>query len=72
MDDLVISGTVALAIVYAGLVLVLYGIFRVLSLFVQVFLAKNYLFFGALVIGIFVAFLAYVAAGLWLRKRGTT
>ena len=72
MNDLVISGTVSLAILYAGLVLVLYGIFRVLSLLVQAFLAKNYLFSGAIVAGIFVAFLVYVAIGLWLRKRGTT
>jgi len=72
MDNLVISGTVALAIFYAGLVLVLYGIFRVLSLLVQAFLAKNYLFSGAIVAGIFVAVLAYVAVGLWLRKRETT
>ena len=72
MDDLVISGTVALAVFYAGLVLVFYGIFRVLSLLVQAVLAKNYLFSGAIVAGIFVAVLVYVAVGLWLRKRGTT
>ena len=71
MDDLVISGTVAFAVFYAGLMLVLYGIFRVLSLLVQAFLAKNYLFSGAIVAGIFVAVLMYVAIGLWLRKRGT-
>jgi len=72
MDNLVISGTVALAIFYTGLVLVLYGIVRLLSLLVQAFLAKNYLFSGAIVAGIFVAVLAYVVVGLWLRKRETT
>jgi hypothetical protein len=72
MDDLVINGSVALAIFYTGLVLVVYGIFRVLVLVVQEFLAGNYLFSGAIVAGIFVAVLAYVAVGLWLRKRGTT
>lgn len=72
MDDLVISGTVALAIFYAGLVLIVYGIFLLVSLIVQAFLAGNYLFAGAIVTGIFVAVRAYVAIGLWLRKSGIT
>jgi hypothetical protein len=72
MDDLVVSGTIALAIFYAGLILVVCGIFRVLFLIVQAFIAGNYLFSGAIVAGFFVAVLAYVAVGLWLRKRGTT
>jgi hypothetical protein len=71
MDDLVVPGVVALALFYAGIVLVAYGILRLVILMVQAFLAGNYLFFGGVVACIVVAILAYVAVGLWLRKTGT-
>jgi uncharacterized membrane protein len=70
MDDLVVPGVVALVIFYAGIVLVAYGILRLFIMMVQAFLTGNYLFFGGVVAGIVVAALAYVAAGLWLRKTG--
>ena len=70
MDDLVVPGVVALVLFYAGIVLVAYGILRLVIIMVQAFLAGNYLFFGGIVAGIVVALLAYVAVGLWLRKTG--
>jgi len=70
MDDLVVPGVVALVLFYAGIVLVAYGILRLVITMVQAFLAGNYLFFGGVVAGIVVALLAYVAVGLWLRKTG--
>jgi hypothetical protein len=71
MDDLVVPGVVALVIFYAGIVLVAYGIIRLVIMMVQAFLAGNYLFFSGVVAGIVVVALAYVAVGLWLRKTGT-
>lgn len=71
MDDLVVSGIIALVILYAGIVLVAYAILRLAGMIVQAFLAGNFLFFCGIVICIGAAVLAYVAMGLWLRKTGT-
>jgi hypothetical protein len=71
MDDLVVPGVVALVIFYAGIVIVAYGILRLVIMMVQAFLAGNYLFFFGVVTCFVVALLAYVAMGLWLRKTGT-
>ena len=70
MDDLVITGMVALVIFYTVIVLVAYGLIQLVVIMVQAFLAGNYLFFGGIVTCIVVAVLAYVAVGLWLRKTG--
>jgi hypothetical protein len=71
MDDLIVPGVVALVLFYAGIVLVAYGIIRLVIMMVQAFLAGNYLFFCGVVACFVVALLAYVAVGLWLRKTGT-
>jgi hypothetical protein len=71
MDDLIISGVVALLVFYAGIALVVYGIIRVLLLVVQAALAEDYLVFGGLVAGIGAVVLAYIFVGLWLRRTGT-
>ncbi|MGB8219110.1 MAG: hypothetical protein WCE46_01860 [Methanoregula sp.] len=71
MDDLVVPGVVALVIFYAGIVLVAYGIIRLVIMMVQAFLAGNYLFFFGVIACFVVALLVYVAVGLWLRKTGT-
>ncbi len=70
MDDLVVPGVVALVLFYAGIVLVAYGILRLVVMMVQAFLAGNYLFFSGIVACVVVAALVYVAVGLWLRKTG--
>jgi lysylphosphatidylglycerol synthetase-like protein (DUF2156 family) len=71
MDDLVTSGIIALLVFYAGIVLVVYGILRLLALVVQAVLAGNYLLFGELVACITGAVLVYIAVGVWLRTAGT-
>ncbi len=71
MDDLIISGVIALLVFYAGIAVVVYGIIRVLLLVAQAALAGNYLEFGVLVAGIAAMVLAYIIIGLWLRRTGT-
>ncbi|MFZ1128784.1 hypothetical protein [Methanoregula sp.] len=71
MDDLIISGVIALLVFYAGIAVVVYGIIRVLLLVAQAALAGNYLKFGGLVAGIAAMVLAYIIIGLWLRRTGT-
>jgi hypothetical protein len=70
VDDLLVSGVIALVIFYAGIVLLAYGILRLAFTMVQAFLAGNYFLAGGIVACIAVAVLAYVAVGLWLRKTG--
>jgi hypothetical protein len=71
MDDLVVSGVIALLVLYAGIALVVYGILRLLLLVVEAALAGNYLVFGELVTFITGVILAYIVVGLWLRRTGT-
>jgi len=71
MDDLIISGVIALLAFYSGIAVVVYGIIRVLLLVAQAALAGNYLEFGGLVAGIAAVVLAYGIMGLWLRRTGT-
>ncbi|MFZ1897041.1 hypothetical protein [Methanoregula sp.] len=71
MDDLVVSGVIALLVLYAGIALVVYGILRLLLLVVEAALAGNYLVFGKLVTFIAGVILAYIVVGLWLRRTGT-
>jgi len=70
MDDLVISGVIALVIFYAGIVIVAYGILRLVMIVVHAFLFGDFLLFGAIIGCIVVAIVGYVAVGLWLRKIG--
>lgn len=70
MDELVAYGIAALAIFYAGIVVLAYGIFLVLLTLVQAFLAGNFLLFSGILAGILAAVLVYVVIGIWLRKAG--
>ena len=71
MDDLVVSGVIALLVLYAGIALVIYGILRLLWLVAEAALAGNYLVFSEMVTFITGMILAYVIVGLWLRRNGT-
>jgi hypothetical protein len=68
MDELLVSGTIALVVFYAGIVLVAYGIVRVVLGIAGAFLAGNYLFFCGILAGIAGALVAYILIGLWLRR----
>ena len=71
MDELVVSGAIALLVFYAGIVLVVYGILRLLLLIAQVAFSGDYLVLSGLVADITVVIIAYVIIGLWLRRTGT-
>lgn len=68
MDELLVSGTIALVVFYAGIVLVAYGIVRVVMGIAGAFLTGNYLFAGGILAGIAGAVVAYVLVGMWLRR----
>ena len=68
MDELLVSGTIALVVFYAGIVLVAYGIVRVVLGIAGAFLAGNYLFFCGILAGIAGAVIAYVLIGMLLRR----
>jgi len=68
MDELLVSGTVALIVFYAGIVLVLYGVLQVLILAFQVVVTGNYLFLSGVLAGIAGAVIVYILIGLWLRR----
>ncbi|MEN6396809.1 MAG: hypothetical protein ABFC78_10035 [Methanoregula sp.] len=71
MDDLVVSGVIALVLFYAGIVIVAYAILRLFMMMVHAFFSGDFLLFGAIIGCIVVASVGYVAVGLWLRKMGT-
>lgn len=68
MDELLVSGTIALIVFYAGIVLVAYGIVRVVLGIAGAFLAGNYLFSCAILAGIAGVVVVYVLIGMWLRR----
>ena len=71
MGDLVVSGVLALLVLYAGIALVVYGILRLLWLVAEAVLSGNYLVFGELMTFIAGVVLGYIIVGLWLRRTGT-
>ena len=68
MDELLVSGTIALVVFYAGIVLIAYGVVRVILGITGAFIAGNYLLSCAILAGIAGAVVAYVSIGLWLRR----
>ncbi|HVP97430.1 hypothetical protein [Methanoregula sp.] len=68
MDELLVPGTIALIVFYAGIVVVAYGIIRVLLWIASAFLSGNYLLFSVILAGIVCAVIAYIIVGLWLRR----
>ena len=71
MDDLVVSGTIALVVLYAGIALVVYAVLLVLSSVMQAAINGNNLVLCEFFVGIAGAVLGYVLIGLWLRRTGT-
>ncbi|HNX17091.1 MAG TPA: hypothetical protein PKM50_02045 [Methanoregula sp.] len=71
MDDLIISGIVALVVFYAGIIVVAIGIFKIVVIMAQALILGNYLFVGMILAGIVATVLVYFAIGLLLRKTGT-
>ncbi len=71
MGDLVVSGVLALLVLYAGIALVVYAILRLLWLVAEAVLSGNYLVFGELMTFIADVVLGYIIVGLWLRRTGT-
>jgi uncharacterized membrane protein (DUF485 family) len=68
MDELLVPGTIALLIFYAGIVLVVYGIFRLVLGIAGAFLAGNFLLSFGILAAIAGAGAVYILAGLWLRR----
>lgn len=68
MDELLVPGTIALIVFYAGIAVVVYGIIRVLLWTTSVLMSGNYLLFSSILAGILCAVIAYVLIGLWLRR----
>jgi hypothetical protein len=70
MDELLLSGTVALIVFYAGIALVVYGILQVIIRVFEAAVTGNYLFLCGILAGIAGAVAAYILIGLWLRRTG--
>jgi len=68
MDELLVTGTIALIVFYAGIAVVVYGIIRVLLWTTSVLMSGNYLLFSSILAGILCAVIAYVLIGLWFRR----
>ena len=68
MDELLVSGTIALVVFYMGILLLIYGIVRVLLAIARAVLAGNYLLSGGILAGIAGVAILYGAVGLWLRR----
>ena len=68
MDELLVSGIVALIVFYAGIALVVYGVLRVLIGVFEAVVTGNYLFLLGILAGIFGAVIVYIMIGLWLRR----
>ncbi|MCX6688681.1 MAG: hypothetical protein NTZ39_03165 [Methanoregula sp.] len=70
MDDLIVTGTIAVGIVYAGIVCIAIAVFLVVYNLVQAILSGNYDALVMLVAGIFAAGVVYGGIGLMLRRKG--
>ncbi len=68
MDELLVSGIVALIVFYAGIALVIYGVLRVLIGVFEAVVTGNFLFLSGILAGIFGAVIIYILIGLWLRR----
>jgi len=70
MDDLIISGTIALVVLYAGIVLVGYAVLQFLYFILESAINGNYLVLLESIIVIIGAIFGYSLIGLWLRRTG--
>jgi nitrate reductase gamma subunit len=68
MDEMLVPGTAALILFYAGIVLVLYVVLRVLVRVFEAAVTGNYLVLCGILAGIAGAIAAYILIGLWLRR----
>ena len=70
VDDLIVTGTIAVGIVYAGIVCIAIAVFLFVSTMVHAILSGNYSTFVTLVFGILSAGAVYGGIGLLLRRIG--
>jgi len=68
MDELLVTGVVALVVFYAGIVIAAYGIIEVLLGIASAVLAGNYGLFALTLAGVVCVIVAYFAIGLCLRR----
>jgi hypothetical protein len=71
MDDLVAMGTLALAFMYGGAIILAVGVVAILYFCWQAVAAGNIFFVTGIAIAFAVAAICYAAIGLFLRKTGT-
>jgi hypothetical protein len=69
VDDLIVTGTIAVGIVYAGIVCIAIAVFLFVSTMVHAILSGNYSTFVTLVAVIITAGAIYSGIGLLLRRK---
>jgi len=70
VDDLIVTGTIAVGVLYAGIVCITIAVFLVVSTMVHAILSGNYGTLVTLVAGILAAGAVYGGIGLLLRRMG--
>ena len=68
MDELIVPGSIALVILYAGLAIIIYGVLLVFLTVFRTLFDGNLPLFGEMIAAIAGAIVAYVLIGLWLRR----
>jgi len=68
MDELLVSGTIALVVFYATIVLVAYGVVLLVQGISAAILTGNYLLSSSILAAIAGAIAVYILIGIWLRR----
>jgi hypothetical protein len=70
MDDLILAGTLAIAVLYAAAILVVSASFFALAELYRAVVTGDAGHFTAILVIVLLLLTAYAGTGLWLRKSG--
>jgi len=68
MDELMVTGAISLVVFYAGILVVLYGLYRLVMTIVEVVMRGQFLVLGGIVGAIAIGIVLYIILGLYFRK----